>query len=168
MRSGLAGMEPQELIGDQLSRLKALAPAGYAIALHVRFMTPLFLFQSYPPEWIDYYSKNGLVMQDPTVHWGFENTGVKPWSELVGEDPGGVISAAADYGMKHGFTLALDRGESRTITSFARADRDFTPDDIDQIKDAAVQLHDATAAVETLEPQTRDRLRKISILFTHP
>lgn len=168
MRSGLAGMEPQELISDQLSRLKALAPAGYAMALHVRFMTPLYLFQSYPPDWIDHYSKNGFVMQDPTVHWGFENTGIKPWHELTGQDPVGVISAAAEYGMKYGFTLAIDRGDSRTIASFARSDRDFTPPDIAEIEDAAVRLHDATAVVDTLEPQTRDRLRKMSVLFTHP
>jgi LuxR family transcriptional regulator len=161
-------MSPQVEIGDSLAALKALAPAGYAIALHVRFTTPLFLFQTYPPKWIEYYSKNGLVMRDPTVHWGFENTGVKPWDELVGDDPAGVISAAAEHGMKHGVTIAIDEANSRTIASFARSDRAFLPEDIAQVMDSARKLHASTAEAETLLPETRERLRKMSILFTHP
>ncbi len=161
-------MSPQADIGDSLATLKALAPAGYAIALHVRFTTPTFLFQTYPQKWIEFYSKNGLVMQDPTVHWGFENTGIKPWEELVEDDPAGVIPTAAEYGMKYGFTLAMEEENSRSIASFARSDDPFTPEDIDRVVAAARVLHAGTAAAETLLPETRERLRTLSILFTHP
>lgn len=161
-------MQHQIVISDVLTQLKAYAPAGYAIALHVRFTTPSFLFQTYPKTWIDFYSKNGLVMQDPTVRWGFENTGTKRWSELADDDPAGVISAAAGHGMAYGITLAIDVGASRSIAGFARSDADFTADDIVAIYDLALQLHHATAQAETLLPETRDRLRTLSIMFTHP
>jgi LuxR family transcriptional regulator, quorum-sensing system regulator SdiA len=161
-------MSPQRVISDVLAQLKALAPAGYAIALHVRFTTPSFLFQTYPRTWIDYYSKMGLVMQDPTVRWGFENTGTKRWSTMTGDDPAGVIAAAAEHGMAHGFTLAIDDSGSRSIASFARSDADFSDDDIAMISELARQLHLATANADTLLPETRDKLRNLSIMFTHP
>jgi len=161
-------MEPQADIRERLEELKILAPAGFAMALHIRFTTPAYLFQTYPKVWIDHYSQAGLVMRDPTVMWGFENLGVALWEDLVPLDSHGVIAAAAKHGMTHGFTYALERAGSRSLCSFTRSDRPFSEAEILTIRAHIDAMHDETFALESLSPQTREALRLMSIIFTHP
>ena len=168
MREATWGMDSQISISDSLARLKDIAPAGYAMALHVRFTTPTYLFQTYPKEWIDFYSQNGLVMRDPTVAWGFENTGMIRWADLVAIDEAGVIKMAAERGIRHGFTYATDKNTSRSMTSFAQGERDFTDAEIAEISGLVDRLHDMTASGVSLTPGTRELLRQMSISFTHP
>ncbi len=85
-------MQDQAGILRTVERLTALAPSGYAIALHVRFTTPTFLFQTYPREWIEVYTQRGYVMSDPTVMWGFSNTGRVRWSDLADQDSAGMLA----------------------------------------------------------------------------
>jgi LuxR family transcriptional regulator len=161
-------MDTQAEISQLLATLKDRAPAGYAIALHLRFTTPTFLFQSYPKEWIDYYSQNGLVMRDPTVHWGFDNTGTIRWSELRDLDADQIIAKAADHGMRHGVTVVLEAEGTRSLSSFTRGDRDFTDAEVEEIAGIVARLHQMTSQTKTLTQATRDRLRGMSITFTHP
>lgn len=161
-------MHRQDTIVSELTALKAAAPTGYAIALHIRFATPTFLFQTYPKAWIDYYSGHGLVMRDPTVRWGLDNVGTVRWSELRHADQDDVLTVAARHGLDHGFSAALDDGGSRTIASFTRDGRDFEDAEVDGIFERVRALHTLTAEVETLVPNTRERLRRLSIIFTHP
>jgi LuxR family transcriptional regulator, quorum-sensing system regulator SdiA len=161
-------MEPHSDIQTRLESLKNLAPAGFAMALHVRFTTPAYLFQTYPKAWIDHYNKNGLVMRDPTVRWGFQNNGLINWADLVAEDSAGVIAEAAKHGMKWGITYVVERGDSRSLTSFTRADRAFSADEIGQITAHVDAAHDQTASLQSLTPETRAELVRLSIMFTHP
>lgn len=161
-------MQRQERIAASLAAMKEAAPTGYAIALHIRYTTPSFLFQTYPKAWIDHYSGQGLVMRDPTVRWGIDNTGTIRWSALAGDDPDGVLADAARHGLDHGFTAALDEGGSRSIASFTRADREYDDDEMQRIEEQMRQLHEVTAEVDTLVPETHERLRRLSITFTHP
>jgi LuxR family transcriptional regulator len=151
------------LLGD----LQILAQSGYAIALHVRFTTPTYLFQTYPEEWSDHYSTAGLVMQDPTVAWAFENVGVIRWRDLASADTAGVLADAARHGLVYGFTLSQDRNGSRSLSSFSRADRDFTDAEIAGIVAIADELHDLTTGAETVPAETREELRRMSVRFTH-
>jgi LuxR family transcriptional regulator, quorum-sensing system regulator SdiA len=161
-------MDTQAEIGNIVAELMGLAPTGFAVALHVRFTTPTFLFQTYPKEWIDLYSQNGYVMRDPTVHWGFENTGTVRWANLVALDGDGIMQKAAGFGMVHGFTAAVDVRGNRSLGSFTRGDRDFTDEGIDRIAGRMARLHDLTATAGTLSANTRDALRRLSVTFTHP
>lgn len=161
-------MEPQAVIADQLGRLMAMAPSGFAMAFHVRFTTPTFLFQTYPKEWIDYYSRNGLVMRDPTVLWGFENTGMVRWSDLLPRDGDQIIAKAQAYGMQFGFTYVIEIDNSRSLTSFTRGDRDFSDAEIAEISGMVDLLHNETLTTQTLTDSTRAALRGLSIRFTHP
>ncbi len=151
-----------------LNELEGLCPAGYALAFHVRFATPTFLFQTYSDEWIDIYSQKGFVMVDPTVRWGFENTGAIRWSDLADDDPSDVLATAARHGLKYGFAYAMDSGGSRSMTSYARGDREFTDDEIATISELAEQLHRRTSRLGSLSPETADELRRMSIRVTHP
>lgn len=151
-----------------LDELRLHATAGYAIALHVRFTTPTYLFQTYPEVWSEHYSAAGLVMQDPTVAWAFQNTGTIRWSDLAAQDAAGVFAAAAAHGLVHGVTLSLDRAGSRSLASFSRGDRDFTDAEIAAILPLAEELHDLTTAGTRLPEATHDHLRRLSVRFTQP
>lgn len=158
----------QREIATILSDLDSQCPSGYALAFHVRYAAPNFLFQTYSGEWIDIYSQRGYVMVDPTVKWGFENIGLTRWSALAGDDPEGVLDAAKEFGLTYGFAFALDTNGSRSVTSFARADREFTDEEMESISSLAQRLHDLTANLDELSPETAAVLRQMSIRFTHP
>jgi LuxR family transcriptional regulator, quorum-sensing system regulator SdiA len=160
-------MANQIEIRDSLAELKDIASAGYALAFHVRFTTPTFLFQTYPKDWLDHYSQNGLVMSDPTVAWGFENVGAISWSELSSLDSKGVLKSASGYGLNFGTTCALEVDGSRSIGSFARADREFTDQERDVLIKKMDHLHAAMANIKTLSPETAAALRMMSVQFTH-
>lgn len=161
-------MTDQLMVKDKLADLQALAPAGYAIAMHVRFTTPTFLFQTYDRKWLDYYSQKGLVMSDPTVAWGFENRGVKDWADLAGNDPNGVLKAAKEHGLTYGITCSIGSEASPSFGSFSRADRAFQPDEVTTLSAAMAQLHTATDNIKVLSPETGAALREMSIHYTHP
>ena len=86
---------------------------------------PTYLFQTYPKRWMDQYSGSGLLVQDPTVHWGMNNVGRVRWSDLEAIDSHGVLERAKDFGIMNGVTIAVLIAGSRSIASFARADRDY-------------------------------------------
>lgn len=160
-------MAQQAEIRDSLKKLKELAPSGFALAFHVRYTTPTFLFQTYPKAWLDFYSQNGLVLSDPTVAWGFENTGAARWSDLAASDSAGVLVKAAEFGLKFGTTCAIEDSPNRSIGSFARADREFSDAENDEMVDLMSKMHEATANLKTLSPEIAAELRMMSVQFTH-
>jgi LuxR family transcriptional regulator len=143
------------------------SPKGFAIALHINFASPKYLLQSYPKEWMDHYSREGLVMQDPTVRWGFSHSGAKRWSDLVDDDPAGVIAAANGYGLAYGVTVAMEPETSRTVASFARDDREFDDVEIATLSKALASLHEATREIEALSPEVHASMKQMSIILTH-
>jgi len=116
---------------------------------------------------MDFYSKNGLVLKDPTVRWGFENTGTVMWQDLKDQDVDNVLGHAKSYGIKYGFTHSLDIGGSKSITSFARADRSFSEDEILRITQLAEDIHRASADFKEFSSEALDELKRLSIEFTH-
>jgi LuxR family transcriptional regulator len=153
-------------IRGMLEDIQRLCGSGYAIALHIRFTTPRFLFQTYPRRWTDVYSAKGLVMHDPTVRWGLEHVGRIDWADLGAFDPADVIGQARAEGILHGFTLATTAGDSRSIGSFSRGDRPFAADELDRLGELFGRLHAETAAVGD-EALLRDLLRQLSVDLTH-
>lgn len=160
-------LDEQEM-GRKLAELKVLAPAGYAIALHIKFTTPTYLFQTYPKAWIDIYSSKGFLMRDPTVIWGFDNLGVIDWSELSDNDSDGIMSMAREFGINEGFTCAIEDGETRSIASFSRSVGTFSDDEKTAITGLVELLHKATTGLAPLSPATRETLRGMTIGFSHP
>ena len=149
---------------NRLAVAAELAPAGYALAFHIRFMAPTFLLQTYPREWTKYYSVHALVMSDPTVAWGFANEGSCRWSALT-DDPARVMDRAADHGLTYGVVCATDANGSRSFGGFARADREFTDDEIARLMDVLTDLHRSTTAIDNLSPQQVKRLSDMAINY---
>ncbi len=154
-------------IGQLLADLHGMSPAGFAVALHVTYTTPRYLFQSYDKAWMDLYSRRGYVLQDPTVRWGFSHTGTIRWSALAPEDPGGVLAAAASEGLRFGATVALESRGSRSIGSAARGDREYTDTEMVTLLSMLSRMHRATAETMKLSPKDHEMLRVMSIYLTH-
>lgn len=156
------------VIPKTLADLMEVAPAGFVTGLHIRFTTPTYLFQTYPKAWVEEYSRDGLLLRDPTVAWVFANEGHITWDELAPQDEFGVFARAAAHGLHHGLTVSLFRGGSRSLGGFARSDRAFTPEEIERIEAAMIKLHDITDSVQALPEGVRESLRRLSVAFTHP
>ncbi|MBR2655020.1 autoinducer binding domain-containing protein [Yoonia sp.] len=149
-----------------LGEFKDRAAAGYALGLHINFTTPAYFFQSYPRGWLDHYSNSGLLVNDPTVSWCFENTGFCRWSDL--DDPAGILTQAAGYGMKYGIVYATNAGDTHSMSGFARSDREYNDDEIAEIVSRFDKLHAATSSQASLSTSTVEQLKKMSIMVTHP
>lgn len=150
-----------------LARLKLQSPAGFAAAFHVVFITPKYLFQTYPKAWADLYSRTGLQMKDPAVKWGFGNNGIATWDELQAIDTDNVFPMAAEYGMKHWTIVAtMDQG-SKSIGAFSRNEPGFSPEDQEQIFADFMALHHLTLKGPETEPGFGDMLHDLSIDLTH-
>lgn len=160
-------MQKRSNVAKLIGELHAASPAGFAVALHIAYATPTFLFQSYPKEWMEEYSARGLHLQDPNVAWGFANSGAIRWNELRDQDPAGVIDAAGRHGMTHGFAWSILKDGTRTIAGLSRSDREFTDAEIARIGEILTALHDDTAGTDSLDEADREALKEMSIRLTH-
>lgn len=160
-------MNRKESIAALLGEIDERSPAGFAIALHVRFSRPTYLFQTYAKPWMAHYSQAGLVMHDPVVRWGLQNVGRCRWSDLAAIDDAHVFDQAREHGLMNGAAFAIMIGESRSIAACARADRDFTDDEIEVLEELLVRLHRATLGLERLGARDQRALTELSIRLTH-
>jgi len=148
--------------------LKQQSPCGFAAAFQVSFATPRYLFQTYDDEWMNYYSKMGIVMKDPAVKWGFSNDGVASFSDLVELDDHGVFDKAKEFGLEYWAVMATSDGGSKSIGAFSRSDRDFTGMERDEIFADFQTLHRLTLQGPEAEPEFGAMLLDLSIRHTHP
>lgn len=145
-----------------LARLKRLAPKGYALGLHIRFASAHIMVQTYDPVWIELYTSRGYMMCDPLVSWGFSTTGAVRWSDLDHPDPHDILGQAAEHGLKFGVAVSHGLTSSRSIGGFARADREFTDDEIKKIRDTVILLHEESTPPDALTPAQRHALRMVA------
>ena len=154
-------------IAHLIGELHESSPSGFAIALHLTFATPTFLFQAYPAEWMAEYSERGMHLQDPTVIWGMTHTGTVRWSDLAGDDAIGIFELARIYGLNYGITVAVMHDGTRSVASFARSDREFTEAETEKLSGIVMKLHHETAGSEGLSEGDRVALKDMSIRLTH-
>ncbi len=124
-----------------LEKLDQLAPMGYTVGLHIRFASPLVYKSSYPSEWVDHYNSHSYYLRDPLVFWGVGVEGTTRWSHIPLPDPFSVMKKAASYGLAYGAVSSYGPITSRSIVGIARSDREFTDEEIDQLRELTVQLH---------------------------
>ncbi len=158
---------------DRIPRIAALlgeiddrSPAGFAIALHIRFTAPRYLFQAYPGRWLDHYSASGFVLNDPTVAWGMSNTGHIRWEELERIDTLGVLEQAKDFGLMNGVSFATVSAGSRSIASFSRADREYDETEVAELEALFLDLHRLTAEFDPDDENDRKALADLSARLT--
>jgi len=123
---------------------QALAPAGYYLALRIGFAFPMEETNALPQGWVQHYTRQGLLLQDPAWHWVYANTGAIRWSALRVDDTAGVLEQAARFGLNYGIAVCCDdagRGGQRSYGSFARADREFNDAEIARLSALLEQCH---------------------------
>lgn len=145
-----------------LSRLGKLAPAGYALGLHIRFASAHIMIQTYDSKWIEVYTRNGYMLCDPMVSWGFGTEGSCRWSEIGYPDPHNIFAQAAEHGLRYGVAVSFGQVSSRTIGGFARSDREFTDGEIEHINQTVRLLHRESTPPESLTDAQRLALRLIA------
>ncbi|MEM6826124.1 MAG: autoinducer binding domain-containing protein [Pseudomonadota bacterium] len=145
-----------------IARLKRLAPSGFALGLHIRFASAHIMVQTYDIAWINHYTSRGYMLCDPLVSWGFAETGVVRWSALSFPDPHDVMGQAATFGLRFGVAVSHGAIDSRSIGGFARADREFTDREIDQIAETVRLLHYESTPPDSLTSAQRHALRLVA------
>ena len=150
-----------------LAKLTALAPSGYALGLHIRFTAPRLLLCTYDPRWLDIYTAEGYLMCDPLVSWAFSHEGSLRWSALCAPDPQNILGQARAYGLNFGVAISHGPSGARSIGGFARADREFSDTEIEQISDLVRRLHDDAAPPKLLSVAQLDALRLIANGYRH-
>ncbi len=146
----------------ELHQIGLIAPAGYSVGLHIRFTSPLMSFRTYDQGWLDYYTERGYVLRDPMVAWGFSSEGCVRWSDPILLDPFKLFDEAARFGLHYGATVACGPIKSRTIASFARADREFNDHELATLRSTVLRLHDMTEPPEQLTDAQIEALRCIA------
>ena len=159
--------DSKEDLEELLLRLMALAPAGFAAAFHVDFITPRYLFQTYEEGWRHHYSSHGLVLKDPAVRWGFHNDGIADHEDLVALDTEGVFSDASRHGLHHWAVVATSRLGLKSIGAFSRRDAEFSQDDKVEIQEVFETIHRLTHRGIEIDPEFDQMLTALSVNLTH-
>lgn len=145
-----------------LGQLGAIAAAGYAIGMHIRFASPSFVANTYPEPWIEKYTAHAFGLRDPMVGWGLSETGAIRWSALTIPDPFNVMAQARDFGLNFGAAISCGPLSSRSIVGMARSDREFTDEEISRAAKLVDDLHALTAPPTELTKAQMDALRCIA------
>lgn len=120
-------------IESDLSGIRALAPSGFVIALNMGWGGPELLHSEFPEEWRTIYEEKNYFMTDPVFYWTLVNKGHRRWSEVGLPDPRKVGEKAKKYGLNYGVAFSKRVHGRRSFMSAARADREFTDDEISQL-----------------------------------
>ena len=160
-------MDNRASIASLLAEIDGMTPGGFAIGLHIRFNGPVFLFQTFPQAWIDYYATEGLQLSDPAVAWSFENTGFIRWRDLEDNDPNDVMGKARAHGMRYGATLSIDENKSRSVLGCTRSDRDYLDAELEDIRLKLIDLHNMTVGLSALSSADTTALKKMSVRLSH-
>ncbi len=143
-------------------KLGAKAPAGFAAGLHIRFAAPLMGVNTYDPKWAEIYTVNAYALRDPMVAWGLSSEGRIRWSEIELPDPFDIWGQAAEFGIKFGIVVSCGPISSRSIVGVAREDREFTEDEMDELQQIILSLHQLSEPPSELTPAQVEALRCIA------
>lgn len=143
-------MGQNQIIEELTHELGDLAPAGYFVALHIRFAAPLITFQTYPQAWTDHYTQNAYALRDPLIAWGISRTGATRWRDIDIPDPFNIMDQARTYGLVYGVSISCGPMTSRTVAGITRADREFTDEEIAELSGVILRLHTETEPPDNL------------------
>jgi LuxR family transcriptional regulator len=76
-------------------------------------------------------------------------------------DPFGLFKEARQFNLNYGATIACGIIQSRTIGSVARADREFTDEEISKVERIILRLHDITEPPQQLTKAQIEALKCI-------
>jgi len=125
-----------------------IATAGYYVALRIGFAFPVDEHNAFPVGWIEHYTKHGLMLRDPVVRWAYDKAGATRWSDLENADIHGTLAKAREYDLNFGVVICCASAgpkEQRSYGTFARADREFTRDEVAVLGAHLRKMHEEAA-----------------------
>ena len=145
----------------QFAKLRALAPL-YTAGLHIRYAAPLVYETTYDPKWLEHYTVNAYALRDPMIAWGLSTEGTTRWSEIELPDPFQIWRQAAEFGLNYGACISCGPVQSRSIVGVARADREFTDEEIAKVATVIRMLHEVSEPQNDLTQAQVQALRCIA------
>ena len=145
-----------------LHELSLLTPGGYAVGLHIRYVSPLIVVNTYPAKWQEVYTAKVYGLRDPTLAWGLSHIGVRRWSEIGLPDPFGILREAAEYGLVYGMIGSVGPLSSRTIMGATRDDREYTDQEMEDIYKIVQRMHEVSEPPTKLSKAQIEALRCIA------
>ncbi len=142
----------------------AIATAGYYIALRVGFAFPAEEINQLPEEWVEHYTRERFMLQDPVIRWIYANTGSIRWDNVALDDPRDVLGEARKFGLNHGVAICcMDPGSDgrRSFGTFVRSDRPFTDSEVDMLEGLLRKLHSDKAPPTNLTEAELEALRMV-------
>ncbi|MBL4812995.1 MAG: autoinducer binding domain-containing protein [Rhodobacteraceae bacterium] len=133
----MSDMSDQKMISQ-------IAPAGHYLALRVGFAFPLEEVNALPNDWVEHYTRQGFMMQDPVIRWIYANTGAVRWSDIKIDDPRNILLQAKHFGLVYGAAIScFDNNPSgqRSFGSFLRADREYNNDELEFLSQHVLRKH---------------------------
>jgi len=146
------------------SEFSLIANAGCYVALRLGFAFPVDERNEFPVEWVEYYTRNGLMLRDPVVRWVYENSGWARWSSLSESDNHGVLAKARRYGLNFGVVICCatkNPKEQRSYGTFARSDREFSREEISLLEFHLYHMHEISAPPTNLTNAELEALRLV-------
>lgn len=151
-------MSDRKTLSMLMEELDALATMGCAVALHIRFATPLIKHSTYPEAWRTIYDENAYGLRDPLVFWGVGVLGSARWSEIAMPDPFDILGKARVHGLNYGAVGSYGPITSRSLIGIARHDRECTDTEIAEAMTILHQMHDVAAPPSDLTPAMLEAL----------
>ena len=155
---------PKNLRDIRTLDLAQIAPAGHYLALRIGFAFPMEEVNALPQNWIDLYNHRGMMIFDPVIRWVYDSEGQCRWSAVPFGDPRGVLATAREHGLQFGAAVSLrDEGPRghRSFGNFARADREFTDEEMDLLLAYVRSRHEALSPPQNITDAEIEALRLI-------
>ncbi|MGR3591471.1 MAG: helix-turn-helix transcriptional regulator [Limimaricola soesokkakensis] len=126
--------------------LADLAPAGFFLGLHVRFIFPTIRVSTLPKSWIERHTCKPFFLDAPASRWSLENEGAIRWSALADHDPLKSSSLTAEHDTPYGGVVAYHAAdELRSYGLFFRGDREYLDTELAHLFELVVEHHDRLA-----------------------
>ncbi|WP_370161423.1 helix-turn-helix transcriptional regulator [Limimaricola soesokkakensis] len=126
--------------------LADLAPAGFFLGLHVRFIFPTVRVNTLPKSWIERHTRKPFFLDDPASRWSLENDGAIRWSALADHDPLKSAALSAEPDLPYGGVVAYHGADNlRSYGLFFRGDREYLDTELAHLVELVVEHHDRLA-----------------------
>lgn len=123
--------------------LADLAPAGFFLGLHVRFIFPTIRVSTLPKSWIERHTRKPFFLDAPASRWSLENNGAIRWSALADHDPLKSTSLMGEHDPPYGGVVAHHAADDlRSYGLFFRGDREYLDVELAHLFELVVEHHD--------------------------
>jgi LuxR family transcriptional regulator, quorum-sensing system regulator SdiA len=152
-------------LNDYSDSILRMSPAGFYLALRVGFTFPEEELNRLPDPWVEFYTRHGLVVQDPLMKWVYAHIGSARWSDLDIPDPHDVRLSAQAHGLAFGAVAsaitASEKGK-RSYGLFFRADRDFNEGELANLRILLETLHSGAKLERNLTANEIEALKLLA------